>query len=90
MKTIKINGIEIEFEDGLELSVEGSKITIKGGRVEHHYHYSSGTPFQPLFQPPSIYPIAPAGPCTYQPGTASQSIGGFGVGLMGESNTLRK
>lgn len=88
MKTIKINGIEIEFEDGLELSVEGSKITIKGGKVEHHYHYSSGNPFQRQVQPQSPYPYIPTGGCTYQPGQASMSIGGFGVGLVGDSNTF--
>lgn len=52
MQTIKVNGIEIEFEDGLSISIEdnGKRIVVKGKAVvEDHWH----------FVPPPIYPYTP-------------------------------
>jgi len=49
MKTIKINGLEIEIAEGLELVVDASgKIIVRHAEsVEHHHHYVPALPIYP-------------------------------------------
>lgn len=58
MKTIKINGLEIELAEGLELIVEaGGKLIVRHAAADYHPvyvpipSYVPATPFIPTFPP---------------------------------------
>ena len=76
MKTIKIDNVEIQFEDGMEIEVAGNSVKIKTKAVptkvvhEHHYH---GYPYWqwPYYQPIYIQP-------QYVPPTWTQATITFG------------
>jgi hypothetical protein len=62
MRKITINGLEIECDDNVELSIEGNKLTIKAAPVdktvhEHHHHWNQ--PIMPPAFTPTVSPISP-------------------------------
>jgi hypothetical protein len=70
MRTIKINGFELQFDDNCEISIEGDKITVKAKPIStneiHHWHYppqpAPFIPFVPPYQPIWIQPKTSGSP----------------------------
>ena len=60
MKKLTINGIELEFDDAIEISVDGSRITIKAKpattTIIHEHHTYPQLPMYPPTWPTWTYP----------------------------------
>ena len=60
MRKISINGLELECDDNVEISIEGTKVTVKAAPAEkivheHHYHCNTtvtSPPWQPYIGAP--------------------------------------
>ena len=67
MHSLILNGLELQIEDGIELSVEdnGKRIVIKAKTgtpvIEHHFHhYGNGYYPPPVYVPPVVVPWSPS------------------------------
>lgn len=81
MQTIKVNGIEIEFEDGLDIAIEGDgkRIVVKGKPAPEVVRLVPVQPLQhnwiynPVYPSPYLHP-SPQFPWIICQGTSSATV----------------